>query len=594
MNTRTTWILLVTALALGAGLYLTAPRNGPATVPGAERLTSIIASEVTAIELLRSNAVVRVERTTNGWRMTLPIQYGAQESAVEAFLDALSALRPSAFISPAQMETSGATGADGLKAFGLHENALTVKLETDTGRPPVRLKIGGPTPLSGQFYFQQVGTDGIFTAGDSLLASLPRTPDSWRDRTLFDLNGVAFDRVEVRGRPAFVLERDPTAGTNAWRFTRPLTARADAERIETLLGTLQRVRVSGFVADSPLVDLGSLGLQPAETELVIGRGTNDLIRLQFGKSPTNASEYTFVRRVATTNLVLVPTEAAMLVRLPLANFRDRRLAPSLAGADGLAFRSGTHEVSLQRQGTNWTMAGAPPVSADSARVAQVLTQLEEMPIVDFPADVPADLARYGLDHPGREWIVRRGTNELVRLTFGADHGPDKAFVRRADEMPVYSVPLAEVLRLPESSSQLRQLQFDATNVVQITVEQKGRARVVKRGAEGSWQGTASEPGILFDEAVNEILYRIGHLDTPRYPVRDAKQEELLKFPEVDHHLVLDLGPGSPVSRLAVHFGGRDALDNLYAIVRCDDDRRGFLVTFPRDLYLEVLRDLGIP
>ncbi|MCW5558276.1 MAG: DUF4340 domain-containing protein, partial [Verrucomicrobiae bacterium] len=575
MNTRTTWILLISALAMAAGLYVTAPRSGPAAVPGAEHLTPIIAGEVTAIEWLQSNVVVRVERATDGWRMTLPIQYGAQGSTVDAFLDALAALRPRAFISPAQMEASGGAGTNGLKAFGLQEGSLTVKLETDTGRPPVRLKIGGPTPLGSQFYFQQVGVEGVFTASDSFLATLPRTADSWRDRTLFDLNGVVFDRVEVRGKPSFVLERDPSAG-NAWRFTRPLSARADAGRIEALLGALQRIRVSEFVADSPLVDLGPLGLQPAETELVIGRGTNDLIRLQFGKSPTNEPGYTFARRLATTNLVKVPTEAATLVRLPLANFRDRRLTPPLAGADRLVFRSGTNEVSLQRQGTNWTMATTPPMPADPLRVAQVLAQLQGMPIMDFPADVPADLARYGLDHPAREWIVRRGTNELVRLTFGAERGAEKAFVRRADEMPVYSVPLTEVLQLPESPSQLRQLQFDATDVVQITVEQKGRTRVVKRGTRGSWEGVSSEPGILFDEAINETLYRLGHLDSPRHPVHDAQQEEALKFPEVDHRLVLDLAPGAPAARMTVSLGGRDALDNLYAIIRCDNDERGFL------------------
>ncbi|MBN8248574.1 MAG: DUF4340 domain-containing protein, partial [Verrucomicrobia bacterium] len=578
MNTRTTWILLLSALLLGAALYLTGPRTGPPAAPGANRLTPIVAGEVTAVELLRSNAVVRVERSTNGWRMTLPIQYGAQVSAVEAFLDALAAMRPRAFISPDQIEAAGASGTNGLKAFGLHENALTVKLETASGRPPLLLKIGGPTPLGGQFYYQQVGDDGIFATGDSLLGTLPRTADSWRDRTLLDLEGVVFDRVEMRGKPSFVLERDPGPATNAWRFTKPLSARADAERVEALLGALERVRVSGFVADSPLVDLGPLGLQPAETELVIGRGTNDLVRLQFGKSPSNAPDYAFVRRMVTTNLVLVPAEAATLVRLPIANFRDRRLTPPLAAADALDFRHGTNAVRLQRQGTNWILAGAAPLPADAARVAQLLDQLAGLPIVEFPSDVPADLARYGLDRPEREWVVRQGTNELVRLSFGAQDkdAPDKAFVRRADEMPVYSVPFAEVLRLPESPSQLRALQFDATNVVQVTVRHKGRSRVVTRGPEGAWQGTSTEPGILFDEAVNETLFRIGHLDGPRYPVRDARQEAALKFPEVDHRLELELAAGSPVARMTVIFGGRDPLDNLYAIVRCDEEPRGFL------------------
>lgn len=587
MNPRATWFLLLTALMMGAYLYVSGLRRvGPATSPSA--FASVVPADITAIEMLRSNIVLRVERATNGWRLVLPVNYGAQGTAVDAFLDAVATLRPRTFIPPSQLEAAGSTNE--LKAFGLGDDALTVKMETTSGLP-VLFKLGGPTPMGGQFYFQRVGSDGIYTADEAFLGTLPRNADSWRDRGLFDLAGVPYDRVEVRGKPRFVAEKDVRTG--AWRLTRPLSARADGDRIEALLGAMQRVRVAGFIADSPLIDLGALGLEPAETELIVGRGTNDLVRLQFGRTPTNAPEYSFVRRMANTNIVLVPVEATTLVRLPLVNFRDRRLAPDLTAADSIHFRSGTNQSVLERHGTNWlaTIPSAFPANSDWVR--QLLAQLSVLPIVDFPNDVPVDLAPFGLDQPRHEWAVKAGTNELVRLSFGVQDGLDKVFVRRAGELPVYSVPLAELLRLPVSAVQLGQIRFDSTNVASVTAIQKGRTNEVTRGADGAWQaGGASDP--VFDGAVNEILYRIGHLDGARYPLRDAKQFELLKFPEVDHTLILKMNPGAPLNRFSMQFGGPNAVNNVYGLARFDEDDRGFLLEFPGTLYLDVLNALSVP
>lgn len=589
MNVRVTWILLITALAMGGYLYVTGTKPGATVVAAPGAYSPVVATEVRAVELLRSNAVVRVERTTNGWAMVLPVRYGAQGTAVDTFLESLAKLRPRTYIPSSQIEESGTT--NGLKAFGLGENALTLKLESATG-PATLFRLGGATPLGGQFYFQRVGADGIYTADDTFLAAIPRSPDQWRDRALFDLTGTAFDRIEVRGKPGFVAEKEPRSGV--WRLIRPLTARADGGSIETLLGALARTRVAAFVADSVLVDPAPLGLQPAESELIIGRGTNDLVRIQFGKSPTNAPDFAFARRMAHTNLVLVPVAAAAAMRLPLADFRDRNLLPSLAGADQIEFRMGSNHAVLDRRGTNWVIAGTPPQPADPGLVAQLFTQLSGIQIAEFSQDVPADLKRFGLDLTDREWVIRTGTNELVRLSFGATNGLDKIFARRSDEMPVYSVPLYDFYRLPDSPVQLRLLRFDATNVARIDVVRKGMTNVVTRNSDGKWQSKSSILGDLYDAALSETLYRIGHLDSARYPLEGARQFEVLKFPEVDYTVVLTMTRGSPVERLKLQFGGRTPLDNLHAIARCDDDAGGFRFEFPGALYLDVLRDLNVP
>ncbi|HAB15304.1 MAG TPA: hypothetical protein DCE44_02525, partial [Verrucomicrobiales bacterium] len=486
---------------------------------------------------------------------------------------------------------AAAGGTNNLSAFGLEGSAITVKLET-TSDQPIIFQLGGPTPLGSQFYFRRVGADGVYTADEAFLASLPRTADYWRDRGLFDLRGRSFDRIEVRGKTPFTAVREPDS--DAWRLTKPLSARADGPRIEALVNALQSTRVAAFVTDSPIVDLEPLGLQPPDTELILGAGTNDLVRLQFGKTPTNAPEYVLVRRLAQTNLVLVPVEAGMLMKLPLANFRDRQLTPSLDGTTEVRIRAGDATVRAIRRGTNWTVVEPETFAADPNLMIRLLQQLSGLEIVDFPNDVPADLARYGLDRPRREFSVLAGTNELVRLQFGNNHGTDKVFVRRGDETSIYATPLAELLRLPEVASQLRDLHFAPTNVVEVVIEQKGRQRTLSRKPAGQWTVTTGANGPLLDEAINETLYRLGQVESTRYVLADPKQLELLKFSEVAHTVTFRFKPGSEFSSIKLQFGGRNPVNNLLALARFDENSQPVLFEFPGTLYEDVLRDFSAP
>ena len=583
MNTRSTWILLLIALALGGYVYVSERRPTSVASSGVPWAAFDPAS-IRSVELLRSNVVIRVERSTNGWNMTLPVRYVAQRSAVDSFLSGLAGLKPRPV-----MAVEGSV--QDLKGFGLDDAAITVKLESLSGAPTI-YQLGGATPLGSQFYFRRVGADGVFSAEDTFLALLPPKADYWRDRSLFDLKGKEFDRVEVRGTTAFTAVRDSVS--SRWRLVKPLPARADSERIEAVIHALQQLPVAGFVSDSPLVDLAPLGLQPPEAELVLGRGSQDLVHLQFGRAPTNAPDYVLVRRMANTNLVLAPLQAGILLKLPLGNFRDRQLVPSLDTATEVRFQAGDTSVRVERNGTNWMVVEPTRFPADNGLINLFLHQLGGLDIVDFPNDVPADLSKYGLDRPRRRFAVLAGTNELVRLEFGSNLGLDKVYVRRADEPSIYATRLAELLRLPETAGQIRNLRFDPTNVVEVSIEQKGRSRVLTRTAQGTWSVTRGAVGILIDESVEETIYRLGRVESARYVLPDPKQLELLKFSEVAHTVTLKFRVGSGFNTLTFQFGGRNPANNLMALIRFDTAEPPILVEFPGALYEDVFRDFSAP
>lgn len=587
MNVRVTWLLVLVALGLGGYLGVV-ERHAGVKVSGSDGVLATflpVAPElVTAVELLHSNGVVRVERMGKDWNLRLPVADAAQNQAVEALLAALGRLRPQSWISPAQI---GPSETD-LSAFGLGNGAATLKLETTTG--PVIFKLGGSAPFGDQFYFQRIGNAGVFLADGALRELFPASADAWRDRRLVRLPDPDFDRFELRGRTAFEAEKNPVTGI--WRLTKPLAVRADSDRLNAVLHALLTVRIAQFVTDSPGADLETFGLRPAEAEVLVGRGTNTLAQLQFGRPPTNNPGGVYVRRLTQTNVVLVPAATALALRGPLGAFRDHRLLPPLEDSTRLEFIVGAEHTVVEKSGTNWVVTAPVRFPAQTDLVNYLFTRVGSTAITDFPNDVVADYGSYGLTAPGRTYAFTQGTNAPLQLHFGAQPDSDHVFVRRLDEAGVYVVRYTDLLQLPETAAQLRDFRFASSNVVKVAIRQKGNVRTLMRGADGQWGVTAGPAAGPFSPAVEETLHRLGDLATSRYAVRDeAMFTQLRSFTELGHEISLTFGPDATLRTLRLRFV-TDLGTVAIALANFDDDPMPLRLELPGALFQDVRRDFS--
>ncbi len=589
MNTRTNWILLLAAIGLGAYVYLVDRRAG-VTVRGGSGTTAkympVESGSVMAVELIRSNSVMRVALEDGVWRMTLPVEYPAQSASVQRFLDRIGKLLPTGYVTAAEV----AAQPEAMKAFGLEPPVATVSLTTQTG--PVILRLGGASPQPGRFYFQRVGSEGVFTADTTFLEALPASANEWRDRTLLDLGGGSFDRITLggRGRTIFDAVRD---GPGRWRLRQPVSARADGERLEAMVSALQTVQVTGFESDAPVIDRAAYGLQPPELELTLGKGTNDVARLQVGAWDTNHAGDRFVRRLSHTNLVRVPAAELSMLEQPLDQFRDPRLLGSMEGVTRLELR-GTNGFVVEREGTNWTVISPKRFRADNPTVDFLVSQLGTLEIVSFVNDVVPSLAPYGLEVPSREFVAYRGTNVMAHLQVGAPANPERTllYARRLDEPGVYAISRTVLFNL-ESAGQLRSWQFGPEQVTGVTVLRQGKRRVLGRQGTG-WKVTEGGTDELIADAVEETLYRLGQWNSMRYAVLD--EAALLRdgrFGSVDHELVLTFGEGSAMRGLRMRFGSSLGLSRI-VLANFDEEPMGLRLEIPEPLYEGLVRYLGMP
>jgi hypothetical protein len=436
------------------------------------------------------------------------------------------------------------------------------------------------------------------------LDRLPQAANAWRDPALVNLHGMHSDRFEVRmpGR-GYAVAIDPTH--RQFVLTKPTPARASRPKVEALLRAVRDARVKEFLSDDPRLELEPYGLQPPGAELVFASGTNELMTVAFGKSPTNDAGVVYARRLPQNNLVLVPLSVLQAIQIRADELRDRYLfsfAPDTVDAVEV---KGPEGYMLRRQpGGGWTLndPSATAVDAESMReFLLLLTKLEGA----VEKDVVTDFTTYGLVTPAWQ-IVLRGTltnanstatnRVLAHLDLGG-RLEDKVFVRRADEpATVYALALADFLQLPAAGWQLRDrrvFSFSTNDVLRVTIQQHGYTRQLTRNTNGAWALAPGSVGIIRNTfAVEETIHRLGELRAAIWVARGEEHRGPFGFTPDGHKLVFELKRGDKGSSVFLEFGGKAPSQYPYALTELDG--QPWIFEFPLSLYFQVLRDLSNP
>ncbi len=594
MNSKTTIRLLIVATSLFVVIWFIDRRqrasgefnSGPPNLFSEFRRTQIV-----AIEYSTTNNSLRAERVADGWRLSIPA-YPAQSTPIEALLDTLGKAKVLGRITARDVIAEAA----GLKSFGLEPPVATVTLLYPHGRAD--LKIGSKAPLTDQLYVQKLGEPDLFVVDAALWRALPKSTVEWRSPQLLQLTGVPYDHILIRsGSRIIEIERT----NRVWRLTKPLPARADSLRIEQLVQQLQLARVDQFVSDSTTVDLERFGLQTPELELQFLQGTNRLIGLEFGKSPTNDLTHVYARRLSQTNIVSVDRALLEAFNLPHKAFHDSRLANLEASRiDSIEIR-GSEEFALQK-GTNglWRLTQPLESAADLRLVNAFLTNLASLEIVDFAKDVPTDaeLREFGLLPPSRTIVLRTTitniaglvTNStLVQMEFGTNR-IDTSFARRPDETPAYLVRYGDLLDLPKYAFQLRDRRiwnFPSSNIVAITSSFNGINPRIVRSPSFGW---AQDP--IVNAAVEESIFRASQLEAVAWTARGDSRLRSLGFNNQSFSLSFEVLVNGSTQTNQITFGSRSPSQNIYATVVLPSETERLVFEFPGRIYADLIAQLG--
>jgi len=409
-----------------------------------------------------------------------------------------------------------------------------------------------------------------------------------------NLAGLKFDRLSVRaGVGDFTVQRSFPG--QLWRLSYPRQARTDSGLVQQVLQQLQTLRVDQFVSDTPGGDLEPYGLQTPEVSVVFGLGTNNLLTVEFGKSPTNNPMQIFARRSTYSNIVIVPRQILDLLRRPYTDFLDKRLLEFAPAAVDRIEVQAAESFALQKQANGaWRIAEPYQAPADPALVKGFLDRLNSIQIVDLVKEVVTE-------SPVRQYILQTSspvanTNQLLaRIDFGTNQA-DKIFVRRIDENSVYSTRLEESQLLPQAAFELRDRRvwsFTTNQATGITITFNSKTYKLKRNSSGQWAFAPGSQGIINTFALEEAVFRLGQqLWSKHWVARNDINRARFGFSDPPHRLSIEVNNGDKPGMLTVEFGIQSPSGGPFALVDLDGGSTVF--EFPFEIfhvYSEVVRGL---
>ena len=272
---RSTLVLLVVAIGLGAYIYFVEQHRDPASTPEPnEQLFTFDADDVTELEVQADDGSATELRQSDGvWRVVAPIETGADDVSATSLAATLSTLEINRVVEEGPVD---------LEPFGLDAPEIEISFAVDGGEGHQRLLIGDETPTGADRYAKLGAADRVFLIPGHHRTTLNKTTFDLRDKTILDFERDGLDSLEiVSGEQTIAFGKDG----DDWRLTAPLEAAADFGTVEGLIGSLLSGRMRAvesetaaalepFGLDAPAHTL-SLGAGSAAATLHVGSETPD-------------------------------------------------------------------------------------------------------------------------------------------------------------------------------------------------------------------------------------------------------------------------------------------------------------------------------
>jgi hypothetical protein len=598
MHWRSTIVLVIVAATMAlAILVLERParvaRRMEAETP--QVLKTFAPRTITTIEIRSHSNSVIVRKTRGAWEVSTPTWRPAHDPLVEGLLRRVADLRGKSLLTSAELEERPGAAAD----FGLDPPALSLVFAGTSGHAELYL---GLRSLDGRSLFYRVkGVPGIFATEPDFFADLPTVPNHWRDKSLLTvdpLNSRAFDRLRVVGSgSAFTLVRSGTNGT--WDLSEPRHARADADRVASLLRQLGTLDVLDFLSPTSAPPAEVAELRPPRCSLTLFRGSNEVFGLSFGATLTNSGAV-LAQRSGDDQLLAVPPEAFELLRISYKQMLDSRILRFDTRQVREVVLRGREDFSLIREKGGWRLL-PDELMADSELVKRMLDRLASLDILDIAKEVVTalDLPSYGLAPPTAQILLLaspgKTNNALAVLEIGG-WGNGRIFARVPGEEPVYALNPAQVEDLPHASWQLRERtlwNFAPEQISLIGVRHQGSQWTVRRSGTNDWVVPAGWRHALNPFALDEALFQFSRARALRWV--EAGSARATTFGTADgREVTLEFHKDATghAGALRITFGKSTLAGNRYAAMEFSDGQ-SLTFEFSGPVFEALWREIGL-
>jgi hypothetical protein len=270
-----------------------------------------------------------------------------------------------------------------------------------------------------------------------------------------------------------------------WQIVAPITADADTEQVNNLLGNFATLERNEVVEEAPS-NLKRYGLDPARADVAFRKkGSSTMRHLLVGnKAPTGGDLYAQVS--GEKRVILISGFMESVFVRSTFDLRDKAVLKfDREKVDAVELVTPDHSIRLARSATDWRIAEPLQVRADFGTADSVVSRLstaQMRSLVSSDPPTPADLKKYGLDKPSVSATVVTGSGRAT-LVVGGETDQNTRYAKDASRPLVFTVEssLLDDLKKPASDFRRKDLfEFRPFNATHLEIIRGGKTYVFDR------------------------------------------------------------------------------------------------------------------
>ncbi len=427
MRRRNTLSLAVVLILLGAYVYFFELEKR-----GKEKFNKLLdfkEEEAEEISLSYPHQEIRFKKESSGtWKLTQPVQAPADESTIGSILSSLST-------SDIKRTLEEKPNAEDLKGFGLDKPHVKVSITLRKGKALPPIIVGGKTPMGNSAYVQRGSEPRVLLTSTSLLSSLQKRLNDFRDKKIIDLKENDVRQFALNGTSG---ETVLTKRGGEWFIDKPRPYRADQAEVKGMLSTIRNTLAQDFLEASPS-ELKKYGLDKPRLQVTISSGEKEgRQEIYFGNKREGKNEVYLVLDSKQTVYTVYESVLKQLNKEVNA-LRDKEVfAFSRDNVFKLGIQTPKDSLILAKgEKEEWQMEAPKKTMIKPAIADDYLAVLTKIRAKGFVEDEPRDIKKYGLDSPSLKISLadREGKN-LGTLLVG-HRGGDGYYARREGNPSVF-------------------------------------------------------------------------------------------------------------------------------------------------------------
>jgi uncharacterized protein DUF4340 len=326
-----------------------------------------------------------------------------------------------------EREDTVAQNAQDLTPFGLKEPQVTVTAKLANGQS-LGIEFGAENPRKTYHYAKLAGSNDVFLSPNNWATVFTRTVSDLRNKKVLDFETDDIDAVKIASGSS---QLDVEKSGEHWQIKKPMDTPAEDTEITSLLSSMKFARASSFPEG---IDAKAAGLEPPAIQISLhDKKANKDRALLIGK--TAETDKYYARDASRDSIFIIEKEIPDKARRPVFDWRDKSMTRMDRNAiEQIDIQRGNEKSSIKKDGADWKLEDGRKIQFE--KVSTVLTTMEFDKVKDV-IDQPKALSTYGLDKPRVEVVFRKASQEIGRLTFGAENKtPEGVYLKTSDSPAV--------------------------------------------------------------------------------------------------------------------------------------------------------------